>query len=334
MTRISRRHFVNGGIAAAAVITRPAHAAEHSLKFGCEPNADHPLVIRMIEAAQKIKNASGGRVEIQVFPSSQLGGSADMLNQVRSGALDMYGIGGVQLGGLVPVAQISSLGFAFPDYKSVWAAMDGDLGVHIEKEIAKSKIISFRRVWDLGYRQITSRDKPILSPEDLHNFKIRVPASPMWTSMFKLLNASPITINFVELYSALQTKIADGQENPIALIESARLQEVQKFCSMTNHCWGGYHMILNPGNFKQLPAKDQELIEATITESALVQREDVLKANQELKSRLEGQGMTFVTPDPAPFRRNLIKAGFYSEWRKRFGEEAWGLLEKYSGPLG
>ena len=127
------------------------------------------------------------------------------------------------------------MGFAFNDYPSVWKAMDGDLGAYIRGQIAKANIVAMDKIWDNGFRQITSSTKPIAAPADLKGFKIRVPVSPLWTSMFKALDASPASINFAEVYSALQTKIVDGQENPLAIISTAKLFEVQKYCSLTNH---------------------------------------------------------------------------------------------------
>nr|WP_246736178.1 TRAP transporter substrate-binding protein [Enterovirga sp. DB1703] len=303
------------------------------MKLGCEPNPDHPVVIQMMKAAEAIGRDSKGRVELKVFPASQLGSATDMLSQVRSGALEFYATAGIQLGQLVPVAQISSLGFAFEDYSKVWAAMDGDLGAYVQKELSRSSLIAFEKVWDMGYRQITSRDRPIERPQDLEGFKIRVPVSPLWTSMFKSFGASPTSISFAELYSALQTKIADGQENPISNIHSARLYEVQKYCSLTNHMWGGLHFLANARIWRSLPTDVQEIVTTRINAAAVASRADTLAANTEYRSLLEKQGMVFNQPDLAPFRQKLTSAGFYKEWREKMGSQAWGLLEKYSGPL-
>ena len=115
------------------------------------------------------------------------------------------------------------VGFAFKDYSQVWAALDGDLGAYLRRVIAKVNLHAFDKMWDIGFRQITSSTKPILTPEDLKGFKIRVPVSPLWTSLFSHLGASPTSINFSEVYSALQTHIVDGQENPLSLILIAKL---------------------------------------------------------------------------------------------------------------
>jgi TRAP-type C4-dicarboxylate transport system substrate-binding protein len=137
------------------------------------------------------------------------------------------------------VAAINGVGFAFPDYPAVWLAMDGELGVHIRAAIAKLNLQPFGRVWDNGFRQITSSSRPINRPRDLDGFKIRVPVSPLYTSLFRSLGAAPAGLNLSEVYSALQTRIVDGQENPLAVFETAKLYEVQKYCAMTNHVWDG-----------------------------------------------------------------------------------------------
>ena len=154
-----------------------------------------------------------------------------MLSQLRSGAIDFFTLSGLILATLVPPASINGIGFAFKDYDTVWKAMDGKLGAYVRAEIDKRGLIAMDKMWDNGFRQITSSTHPIKAPADLKGFKIRVPVSPLWTSMFQALGASPISINFTEVYSALQTKIAEGQENPLTLIQIAKLYEVQKYVS-------------------------------------------------------------------------------------------------------
>jgi TRAP-type C4-dicarboxylate transport system substrate-binding protein len=118
--------------------------------------------------------------------------------------------------------------------------MDGELGAFIRAaSSARLGIHSMDKIFDNGFRVITTSTKPINTPADLKGFKIRVPVSPQWTSLFKSFGASPTSINFSEVYSALQTKIVDGQENALQLIEIAKLYEVQKYVSITNHMWDG-----------------------------------------------------------------------------------------------
>jgi TRAP-type C4-dicarboxylate transport system substrate-binding protein len=203
----------------------------------------------------------------------------------------------------------------------------------VRAAINKVNLHVFDKCLDNGYRNITSSTKPINTAADLKGFKIRVPVSPLWTSMFKALDAAPASINFAEVYSALQTKVVDGQENPLAVIDLAKLYEVQKYCSMTGHMWDGQWILANGKRWAGLPADVQALITKHVTDAVVRQREDIRKLNENLEVQLKAKGLAFNTPDKASFRDALSKAGFYKEWRGKFGDEAMAKLEKYSGPL-
>ncbi|CAN7633901.1 TRAP transporter substrate-binding protein [Brucella pseudogrignonensis] len=334
---ITRRTLLKNSAFTAACFsigTGAARASEFTYKYATNLADSHPLVARAKEAADKIKNETGGRLEIRVFSNGQLGSDSDMLSQLRSGALEFFHLSGTLLSVLVPVASINSVGFAFKDDKSAFSAMDGDLGAHIRAQIAKANIYTMDKIWGHGYRQITSSTKPINAAGDLDGFRIRMPATPLWTSMFAALGAAPTTINFNELYSSLQTKIVDGQENPLAVIDTGKFYEVQKYCSLTNHLWEGYWWLASGRAWRGLPDDIKDIVSRNINAMALVQRQDIADLNLSLRGELEKKGLIFNTPDTAPFRERLVTSGFYSQWKERFGSEAWGLLEAYAGPLG
>ncbi len=335
MHKLPRRTLLATGAALplVAIRTRPAGAAEFVYKYANNLPATHPLNLRTAEAAARIKQETGGRVEINIFPFNQLGSDTDTLSQLRNGAVEFFTLSGLILSTLVPVASINGVGFAFKDYGQVWAAMDGKLGAFVRGEIDKRGIVAFEKQYDNGYRQITSSTRPIRTPEDLTGFKIRVPMSPLWTSMFKAFGASPIGINFSETYSALQTHLADGQENPLAIIETAKLYEVQKYLSVTNHMWDGFWFLANRRALEALPPDAQEIVRREFNRSAVQQREDVAKLNVTLEGALKQQGLEFVGTDPAAFRAALRKAGFYAEWEQKYGPEAWSALESVVGNL-
>lgn len=333
MGTISRRTILAGAaMTGASVLSRRANAAEFDLKYGNDLPAGHPINKRAAEACDAIRAATNGRVNIQIFPNSQLGGSTDMLSQVRSGALDIFTVGS-PLANLIPVSAIPSIAFAFQNFDGVWAAVDGDLGAHIRQQIGTIGLIGFDKMWDNGFRQITTSNKPINEPNDLKGLKLRVPVSPLFTSMFRALGTSPTAINFVEVYTALQTKVVDGQENPLALIDAAKFYEVQKFCSLTGHMWEGFWMVANKRNFEQLPADLRATTMKLLNEGAVKQRADMAALNATLETQLKEKGLTFNTVNKKPFQDALKAAGFYAEWRGKFGEEAWKTLERYSGAL-
>jgi len=338
MPSLSRRAFVARACAALAAGTlgvpmSSAYAAEFTLKYANNLPDTHPLNKRAQQAAARIASETHGRVQLQIYPANQLGSDTDMLSQVRSGAIDFFTLSPLILGTLVPSAQISGIGFAFHDYGEVWAAMDGALGARVRADIGKTSLIAFEKIWDNGYRQITTSSRAIHRPEDLKGIKLRVPMSPLWTSMFTALGASPASINFAEVYSSLQTKIVEGEENPLATIAAARLYEVQKFCSLSNHMWDGFWFLANAQSFSRLPADLQGIVRTAINDAALAERADVAQLNASLKPELTGKGLQFNDVDHDAFRGTLRTAGFYAQWHARFGDDAWTTLEKYTGKL-
>ncbi len=337
MAGVTRRMALAAGVATAlplfAIRARPADAAEFNYKWANNLPTAHPLNVRGAEAMARIKEATGGRLEIQVFPNNQLGSDTDTLSQLRSGAVEFFTLSGLILATLVPPASINGMGFAFAGYPEVWSAMDGALGAYVRSEIAKRGLFAMERIWDNGFRQTTTSTRPVNAPADLRGLKLRVPPSPLWTSMFTALGSAPTSINFSETYSALQTRVVDGQENPLAIIETARLYEVQRFCSLTNHMWDGFWFLANARAWGRLPRDVQEIAQRELNASAVQEREDVAKLNGELQGKLSERGLQFNAVDPAPFRDRLRESGFYREWRGRYGEEAWRVLESSVGGL-
>jgi TRAP-type transport system periplasmic protein len=332
---ITRKGFLMGAAAAAgALATRSARAARATvIRFGVDLPTDHPTTVNAIEAGRKIKDATNGEVDVQVFPNSQLGDDTHMLSNLRSGAMQMMAIGDNILGTLVPSAAIDNVGFAFKDVETAWAALDGAVGDIVRADIAKTGLVPMHRIWDEGFRQITTSPKAINTPEDLHGLKMRVPPSPISLSLFQSLGAAAVTINASELYTALQTHVVDGQENPLGNIETMKLYQVQKYTSMSGHMWVGYWLLAN-GTFWQSMSEDHRKIVAdTFDAQALVQRAANQKLDSTLEATLKQQGVTFTTPDHAAFRDALEKSGFYKTWQAKFGPTLWSALEKYTGPL-
>ena len=178
---------------------------------------------------------------------------------------------------------------------------------------------------------MTTSTKPIVTPADLVGMKVRVPVSPLWTSMFEAFGSSPISINANEMYSALQTKIADAQENPLATIYLNKLHEVQKYCSLTGHMWDGFWLLANRRALEALPKDVQAIVTKHINAAAVAERADVEALNSSMKGNLEKAGMVFNAVDTAPFRAKLSSAGFYKSWHAKYGDEAWAVLEKAAG---
>src|ERR1700739_3584808 len=331
LLKASAASAVMGGVGAPFVAR--AQQAEFTYKFANNLPDSHPLNTRAKEMSAAVNTETNGGVDIQIFPNNQLGADTDVLSQLRSGGVEFFTMSGLILATLVPAASTNGMGLAFPDYPTVWKAMDGELGAYVRGQIAKANLVAMEKIWDNGFRQTTSSTRPITGPEDYKGFKIPVRVSPLWTSMFKAFDAAPASINFNEVYSALQTKIVEGQENPLALISTAKLYEVQKYCSLTNHMWDGYWFLMNRKAWLALRDAIKTTVAKNVNAAAVKKRADTEKLNASVKDELAGKGLVFNQPEPGPFRDKLRAAGFYAEWKGKYGEQAWSLLEKAVGKL-
>ncbi|WP_293863365.1 TRAP transporter substrate-binding protein [uncultured Alsobacter sp.] len=336
---ITRRRLIQTAALSASATAMPflgarAQTAEFTYKFATNLPMTHPVNIRGKQAADKIREETGGRLDIQLFPSGQLGSDTDMLSQLRSGGIEFFTLSGLILSTLVPNASLYGVGFAFPDYDAVWRAMDGDLGAYIRGQIGKANLVAMDKIWDNGFRQTTTSVKPINSPDDFKGLKIRVPVSPMLTSMFKAFDAAPASINASEMYTALQTKVVDAHENPLSVVSLFKLYEVQKYCSLTNHSWDGFWFLANRRAWERLPASVRDIATKHLDAAAAQERADMAALNSGFQQELVGKGMVFNSPKTEPFKEKLQKAGYYSEWKGKFGDEAWAALERYTGKLG
>jgi TRAP-type transport system periplasmic protein len=333
--RVTRRTLLATGAALPlfAVRTRPASAAEFTYKLATGQDPTHPVNKRSQEAIDRIREATGGKLEIRLFPANQLGSDTDLLGQVRSGGVEFFNEAASVLATLVPAAGIVNVGFAFSSEDQVWQAVDGALGDFIKAQIERVGLLTVSPLWANGFREITSSAKEIKSPADLKGFKIRVPAAPILTSLFQALGAGPTPINFNELYSSLQTKLVEGEENPLPIIFTAKLYEVQRYCSLTNHVWDGYVILANRRAMQKLPKDIQEVVTREFTSAGKRQRDDIAKLSASLQQDLAAKGMKFTDADHNAFRDTLQKTSFYKDWRGKFGEQGWKLLESVVGPL-
>jgi tripartite ATP-independent transporter DctP family solute receptor len=327
-----------GGISSAllvapAVLTRRAQAAEFEYKLATTIIPDHPINQHARDAAAAILAESKGRVSIQVFPGYQLGSSTSIITQVRSGAVEFATLSGAVLSALVPSSTIYNVAFAFKDINQVFAALDGKMGDSIRADINKVGLHAMEKHWNLGFRQITTRSRAVTGPADLKDVKIRVAVAPLILSCFKALGAAPAPINFDELYTALQTGVVDGQENDLFQIRAGRIFEVQKYCALSNHIWDGYFTLVNGNVWKGLPEDLQQIVSRNLNAAAVRQRDDLQQKLVPAAEALKAAGIQFNEVDIQAFRTALSKAGFYTDWKEKFGKATWSLLEETSGPL-
>ena len=299
LLKASAASAVLGGIGAPLVAR--AQTAEFTYKYANNLPDGHPMNARAKEMAAAIKAETNGRFDLQIFPNNQLGSDTDMLSQLRSGGVEFFTLSGLILATLVPAASINGIGFAFPDYDRSgrrWTATSAPMSAARSPRPA-----SWRWTRSGTTASARSRRRPSRStrPDDLKGFKIRVPVSPLWTSMFKAFDASPASINFSEVYSALQTKIVEGQENPLAHhLDGQALRGAEVLLADQPHVG----RLLVPGQRPGLgeaaggPARPSS--PRTSTRRRSKERDDVAKLNARC-SRTSRQG-----PGVQPARRGAV----------------------------
>jgi tripartite ATP-independent transporter DctP family solute receptor len=323
---------VAGGVLAAPLISRFAHAAEVTWRIGHVAPVSTPLHQRLLEAADAISKRSDGKMELQVVGEGKLGIQSGLLAQVRGGGLQMTVASCTQLAPSAGLCSFPSVGFLFPGYASLWPAIDGDLGKIIRAQIQSQLNLQVpEKIWDFGFRQITTGTHPIQTAADLAGLKIRTQIDSDEMDMFRALAAIPVVITLPYLRLALDHQQIDGQEGMLAIVQYARLNEVQKYCAMTNHIWDGLWICINPTAWKNLPDRLQNVVANTLNGSAQHQRDDSAKMQDAIRTALTASGMKFTDVDSGSFRETLRHAGYYAGVRKKIGDAAWDVVQKTTG---
>jgi tripartite ATP-independent transporter DctP family solute receptor len=310
-------------------------ATDHDPRFhyrlGLNQPAQSPTAKRLAEMAAAIGRETGGEFRLEVFPESRLGPDPKMLADMRAGALEFF-VAGATLGDLAPTSALPLLPFAFGDSSAVFAALDGALGDRIRGELAGHGIHAFRHSMQNGFHHLTTSTGPIRGPDDLKGLKIRSPGGAIAGDFFAAFGAEAGYVPFNGMYQALKERRFDGQSDPLGVVLSLQLYEVQTHLSLTRHWWSGFTLLANDAAWNALPAEIRGVVEANAEKYALLQRQDIEAVNAAGAAELERLGMRVNTADGAAMRARL--GDFYTRWRQRAGAETWTLLETYAGAIG
>src|SRR5499427_724677 len=239
---------------------------------------------------------------------------------------------GATLGEVAPTSALPLLPFAFQDSKAVFSALDGALGDQIRSELAQNGIHAFRHCLQNGFHHLTTSTRPIRAAADLAGLKIRSPGGTIARDFFAALGAEAGYVPFNQMYEALKARSYDGQSDPLGVVLSLRLYEVQTYLSLTAHWWSGFTLLANDTAWRALPPEIREVIDRNAKKFALLQREDVEQVNASGAEELARRGMTVNVADIDSFRARL--APFYVRWRERAGPATWRLLESYADEIG
>lgn len=303
--------FAGGGKEDAS--TRPV-----SFNLGHGAATSNPRHIVALQFADYVKAQTNGRITINVHPSESLGSDRQMAEKVALGTLDLSINSQGPIAGYNQKLLMVGMPFLFATPKQAYAVLDGEVGEQISKELIPSgfRVLSY---WDNGFRHITNNVRPITKPEDLKGLKIRTPEDKITLAIFRALGASPAPLAFGELPMALSQGVFDGQENPAVNIHSAKLYEVQKFMSLSNHKYESCPMIISEVVYGKLSAADQKLMKDAALKYAAIHREMNNKLNSDLVADLQTKGMKVNQAD-VPSLRAATKS-VYDEFEPTFGKE-------------
>lgn len=290
------------GSTAASTGSTAASGASVTLKLGFSTNEEDPRAKGAQQFKEEVEEKTGGAVTVELYPSGQLGGDADLINSIAldSGTVDIIVTDASNFATYDAKMGISALPFQFETFDDAWAFMDSDIEAAAEEGLLAQNMRVLAHYCN-GFRCVTNSKGPINSPDDMKGLLIRTPENPVIMATMTALGANPQPLSFSELYQALQQKTYDAQENPIPVIYNNNLYEVQEYLSITNHIYSGMCFTISETSWKKLSADQQQILSDAAKASADYDRELNEQQTNDLVSALEEKGMKINSPDLAPF---------------------------------
>lgn len=300
----------------------PAAKTEYKaqLKLATLTTKSHTYNLGADKFAQLVKERSKGRIEVKVYPDGQLGkGEREVLEGLQQGTIDIYVGSTGPIGNFSPSMLIVDIPFLFRDFNHVDKVLDGPIGRQLLADLDKAglKGLAF---WENGFRNLTNSKLAVKVPADAKGMKIRTMENKTHMLAFKTAGLNPTPMAWSEVFGALQQKVIDGQENPIAVIYSSKIYEVQKFLSLTQHVYSPAVLIVSLKKWQGMPKEDQEMLLKTAQEMAKYQRKLGRDAEDKQVGELAGKGMNVTkNVDKAAWQQAMQPA--FAEFAKQFGKD-------------
>lgn len=289
-------------VAVSAMLPLAAQAQAMKLTLGHGAAPENPRHLASLKFAEVVKAKTGGRIEVQVAPSAQLGDDAAMVTAVRTGALDMSANSQGAVSAAVPEYAAFGMPFMFSSPAAAFKLLDGPLGKELADRSAEKGLVLLG-TWDNGIRHMTNSKRPITKVEDMKGLKMRVPPDATLVDIMKSLGAEAQQIRFAELYVALQQGVVDGQENPLVNIHASKLYEVQKHLALTNHQFQMTPFVMSKRTWDKLSDADKKAVQEAAAEATALQRKLSQEADEKLLADLKAKGVQVTTPDKAAFEK-------------------------------
>ncbi len=324
MSNTSRRVFsiraaVLGAVLAAGFSASTFVSAQTTtIRWGESLAANHPQVMMAERVAKEVKEKTGGRIDIQVFPNSQLGSGKEMIEMVSSGALQMTTEGAGALSAFLPALSVIEAPYLWRDPAHMSKLAGTPFFAKLNDDLVSKRGMRMLNVTYYGKRHLTTGNKAVKTPADMVGVKVRVPPVDVFRAMTEAWGARATPIPFGELYLALSQGVVDGEENPLPTIQSAKLYEVQKYLVLTGHILTPRVVIANEAFLKSLNPADRAIFDTALANGEAWQNKELLSQEESLIGTLKSQGMTVIEPDVALWRKPVLDTV-----PKKF-EEKWG----------
>ena len=289
-------------VSAAAMLPLAGHAQVIKMTLGHGAAVGNPRHEAAVKFAEELKAKTGGRIQVQVAPSAQLGDDAAMVTALRTGALDFSANSQGAVANVVPEYAAFGMPFLFSSPAAAFKLLDGPLGKELaDKSAAKGLVLL--GTWDNGIRQMTNSKHPITKVDDMKGLKMRVPPDATLVDIMTALGAEAQQIKFSELYVALQQGVVDGQENPLVNISASKLYEVQKYLALTNHQFQMTPFLMSKRSWDRLSDADRKAVREAAAGATALQRQLSREADEKLLADLKAKGVQVTTVDKAAFAK-------------------------------
>jgi tripartite ATP-independent transporter DctP family solute receptor len=293
---VNTRPLIAAILAAGAMIAMTSTLAqniqERTIRFGHLNNTDHPVSMGVKKFAELVAAKSSGKMQVKEFPSNTLGSEQQQTSALQGGVQEMQAPATTSLVGIVKDFGVIDFPFTVSNHAQAFALVDGPLGKALLEKLPDKGLVGLA-FWDLGFRNVTNSKRPITKPEDLEGLKLRVIPNPVFLDTFNAFKANPVPMSFSELYTALETKTVDGQENPYSVILSNKFYEVQKFVSATNHVYGTNIILMSKKFWDKLSPDEQKIIQDAAIEARDYQRQVSRAAADKAVGELQAKGMQY-----------------------------------------
>ncbi|MGQ7246291.1 TRAP transporter substrate-binding protein [Halomonas sp. V046] len=276
--------------------------------------------------AERVEAGSNGEIKVRLFPSGQLGSDTAIVSGVRSGTIDIALTGNPYYTGLVGELNVLDLPFLFDDYEHAYAALDGDVGQSLLDMLGQHDLKGLA-FWEIGFRNLTNSRRAVETASDIEGLKLRTTPNPAHIAAFQALGANPTPMPFTELFTALETRTVDGQENPVSLIRSAAFYDVQDYLSLTAHAYTAAPLVMNQAKFEGLSAEHQQLLVDEAREAARFERELLAERLAGDLGFLKEQGMQIVESPDRESMREVVSGPVLASFTEQYGSELIDAIE-------